>query len=53
MYGRGGKEFEVDDIVKGHFCVIRAIGDTETESGRSAQDRIAKEFFAVVDDWEI
>lgn len=32
--------------------VVRAIGDTATEKGVDAQARIAKEFFATVEDWE-
>lgn len=32
--------------------VVRAIGDTPTESGADAQARIAKEYFAAAEDWE-
>lgn len=33
--------------------VVRAIGDTETEKGSDAQDRIAREFFAVAEEWDV
>lgn len=53
VFGRGGKELEKDDLVARHFCVVRAIGDTDAEKGVDAQNRIAKEFFAVVEEWDV
>ena len=35
-----------------HFFVMRAIGDTPEEKGSEVQDRLAKEFFAVVEEWD-
>lgn len=53
-YGRDGKPFSDDgvDLMGHHFFVVRAIGDTETEKGSDAQDRIAKQFFSVVEQWD-
>lgn len=52
-YGRDGKPFDDGvDLMGHHFFVVRAIGDTETEKGGDAQDRIAKEFFSVVEQWD-
>jgi myo-inositol-1(or 4)-monophosphatase len=31
--------------------VVRAVADTEGESGREAQRRIIKEFYETVEDW--
>lgn len=53
VFGKGGKELELDDLTKQHFCVVRAIGDTSTEKGVDAQNRIAKEFFAVIEEWDV
>lgn len=34
------------------YLVLRAIGDTDKESGSDAQRRIAAEFYNAIDDWE-
>ncbi|KAM0787412.1 hypothetical protein ACM66B_003495 [Microbotryomycetes sp. NB124-2] len=54
VYGKGGKPFEPQDLMGHHFFVVRAIGDhSETgETGEQAQDRIAKQFFETVVEWE-
>lgn len=38
-----------------HFFVVRAIADAPdgSETGEQAQDRIAKEFFAAAEDWDV
>ncbi|KAK4049020.1 hypothetical protein OIV83_004381 [Microbotryomycetes sp. JL201] len=54
VYGKAGKAFEPQDLMGHHFFVVRAIGDNnETgETGEQAQDRIAKQFFDTVVEWE-
>ncbi|BGP47653.1 hypothetical protein JCM10450v2_003518 [Rhodotorula kratochvilovae] len=51
VYGKGGAPFEPQDLMGHHFFVVRAIADTEGESGEEAQDRIAREFFAVAEEY--
>lgn len=46
--GRGGKEFEPQDLMGHHFFVVRAI-----EGGEEAQDRIAKEFFDTCQEYDV
>lgn len=36
-----------------HFFVIRGIGDTKDEPGQQAQDRLTKEFFETVEEWDV
>lgn len=52
VFGKGGKELGEDDLTEQNFCVIRAIGDTVQEKGVEAQFRLAREFFAVIKEWE-
>jgi myo-inositol-1(or 4)-monophosphatase len=41
------------DVLQGRkYLVVRAIGDSKTESGRDAQKRIVKSFFNAIDEWE-
>lgn len=53
VYGRHGKAFEDEDLMDHYFFVVRAVGDTAGEKGEESQDRLAKEFFAVADDWDV
>lgn len=53
VYSRRGAEFQADDLMGRHFCVVRAIGDTSSEKGQDAQDRIAKQFFDAAEDWDV
>ncbi|SCV67533.1 BQ2448_5144 [Microbotryum intermedium] len=53
VFGRGGKEFEAHDLMGRHFFVVRAIGDSEKETGLEAQARIAAEFFEAAEEWDI
>ncbi|KAM0747084.1 inositol monophosphatase [Meredithblackwellia eburnea MCA 4105] len=53
VYGRSGKKWEDDDLMDHYYFVVRAIGDTETEKGSDAQDRIAKQFFSVAEEWDV
>lgn len=53
VYGRGGKEWKDEDLMDHYFFVIRAIGDTSTETGAEAQDRLAAEFFTVAEEWDV
>ncbi|KAJ3558148.1 hypothetical protein NM688_g1088 [Phlebia brevispora] len=39
-------------LVGRKYIVVRAIGDTATESGLDAQKRIIKEFYQTVEDWQ-
>lgn len=54
VYGRDGAVWKDDgsDLMGHHFFVVRAIGDTDSEKGSDAQDRIAKEFFSLAESWE-
>lgn len=36
-----------------HFFVIRAIGDSGSETGSEAQDRLCKQYFETVEDWDV
>ena len=49
--GKGGAAFEPQDLMGHHFFVVRAIADSEGETGEQAQDRIAKEFFALAEEY--
>ncbi|GAA5905170.1 hypothetical protein JCM8208_000302 [Rhodotorula glutinis] len=51
VYGKGGAPFAPQDLMGHHFFVVRAIADSEGETGEQAQDRIAKEFFAVAEEY--
>jgi myo-inositol-1(or 4)-monophosphatase len=52
-YGRGGKELDAEGLMGHHFLVIRGIEDTPGgETGRETQDRLAKEFFERVEEWD-
>ncbi|GAA5880973.1 hypothetical protein JCM3774_001492 [Rhodotorula dairenensis] len=55
VYGRGGKPWNPQDLMGHHFFVVRAIADAAdgSETGEQAQDRIAKEFFAAAEDWDV
>ena len=53
VYGRGGRPWKDEDLMDHYFFVVRAIGDTSTETGSAAQNRIAKEFFACAEEWEV
>ncbi|SGY16024.1 BQ5605_C012g06737 [Microbotryum silenes-dioicae] len=52
VFGRGGKNFEAQDLMGHHFFVVRAIEDGEKETGPQAQARIAAEFFEAAEEWE-
>ncbi|KAK4056002.1 hypothetical protein OIO90_002997 [Microbotryomycetes sp. JL221] len=54
VFGKGGKPWQAQDLMGHHFFVVRAIGDNAQtgESGEEAQDRIAKQFFDTVVEWE-
>ncbi|BGP55164.1 hypothetical protein JCM8202_002882 [Rhodotorula sphaerocarpa] len=54
VYGRNGKSWEAQDLMRHHYTVVRAIADAPdgSETGEQAQDRIAKEFFQAAEDWE-
>ncbi|GAA5987101.1 hypothetical protein JCM5350_003759 [Sporobolomyces pararoseus] len=47
VYGRGGKEFEPQDLMGHHFFVVRAM-----EGGEEAQNKIAKEFFETCEEYD-
>lgn len=49
--GKGGAPFQPQDLMGHHFFVVRAIADSEGETGEQAQDRIAKEFFALAEEY--
>ncbi|BGO91147.1 hypothetical protein NBRC10512_005759 [Rhodotorula toruloides] len=54
VYGKGGKPWQPQDLMGHHFLVVRAIADTPGgETGEQAQDRIAKEFFQVAEEWDV
>ncbi|KAL8287024.1 hypothetical protein RQP46_004030 [Phenoliferia psychrophenolica] len=53
VFGRGGKEWKDDDLMDHYFFVVRAIGDTSTETGAEAQNRIAKDFFKCAVEWDV
>lgn len=54
VYGRGGRPMDDNgEVLFGrHYLVVRQIGDTPNEKGSDAQDRIAKDFFSRVQEWE-
>jgi len=49
--GKGGAPFAPQDLMGHHFFVVRAIADSDGETGEQAQDRIAKEFFALAEEY--
>ncbi|BGP15665.1 hypothetical protein JCM10213_006165 [Rhodosporidiobolus nylandii] len=57
VYGKSGAPFQPQDLMGHHFFVVRAIGDTldaegkVVETGEQAQDRIAKAFFEVAEEY--
>jgi len=51
-FGRGGKELNAEALMGHHFLVIRGIADTATEKGPEIQERLAKEFFSKVEEWD-
>ncbi|GAA5890441.1 hypothetical protein JCM5296_005048 [Sporobolomyces johnsonii] len=53
VFGKSGKPFLPQDLMGHHFFVVRAIGDTAGETGEQAQERIAKEFFATAEEWDV
>lgn len=50
---KGGKAWTPQDLMGHHFFVVRAIPDSEGETGEEAQDRIAREFFQVAEEWDV
>ncbi|GJN88918.1 hypothetical protein Rhopal_001889-T1 [Rhodotorula paludigena] len=53
VYAKGGKAWTPQDLMGHHFFVVRAIADSEGETGEEAQDRIAREFFQVAEEWDV
>lgn len=56
-YGRGGKLFDADgsgrDLMGHHFFVIRGVAAGKGEESEEVQDRITKEFFETVEEWDV
>lgn len=53
VYGRKGATFDAAALMGHHFFVIRAIGDRANETGSQAQERLTKEYFETVEDWDV
>jgi len=53
VFGRKGGVFDGKALMGHHFFVIRAIAPTADESGEAIQDRLAKEYFETVEDWDV
>lgn len=54
VYGRQGKPFDEKALMGHHFFVIRAIGGAGGNGarGEEIQDRLTKEFFETVEDFD-
>ncbi|GAA5993013.1 hypothetical protein JCM11641_007924 [Rhodosporidiobolus odoratus] len=57
VYGKSGTPFQPQDLMGHHFFVVRAIADTVdekgevVEKGEEGQDRIARRFFEVAEEY--
>lgn len=55
VYGRNGGEFDAAALMGHHFCVIRAVAANSgtQESSEQVQDRLVKDYFDTVEDWDV
>lgn len=52
VYGRHGGIFDEKALMGHHFFVIRSIAGNDKESGEEIQDRLTKEFFETIEDYD-
>lgn len=54
VYGRHGGVFDAAALMGHHFYVIRAVSSgNDGERAEAVQDRLAKEYFETVEDWDV
>ena len=53
VYGRKGGKFDENTLMGHHFFVIRAIAGNEKEKSEEIQDRLTREFFETIEDWDV
>lgn len=55
VYGRNGGHFDAAALMGHHFCVIRAVAANSgtQESSEQVQDRLVKDYFDTVEDWDV
>lgn len=55
IYGRKGAAWTHDALLGHHFFIIRGIADNKStgETGEDVQNRLAKDYFATVEDWDV